>query len=84
MSRLRPIIIVLVLVAVAALAWRVWPRGHGPETLSGYVEGETLYLSAAASGTVSTVAAPPGVSAPSALRSWLTWFCTTPRTFAGG
>jgi HlyD family secretion protein len=60
MSRLRPIIIVLVLVAVVALAWRFWPRGHGPETLSGYVEGETLYLSAAASGTVSTVAVQRG------------------------
>ena len=60
MHRLRPVIIILVLIAAIALAWRFWPRGHGAETLSGYVEGETLYLSAAASGTVSTIAVQRG------------------------
>lgn len=60
MHRLRPVIIILVLIAAIGLAWRFWPRGHGAETLSGYVEGETLYLSAAASGTVSTIAVQRG------------------------
>ncbi len=60
MHKLRPIIIVLVLISLTGLAWRFWPRSHWPETLSGYVEGETLYLSAAASGTVSTLAVQRG------------------------
>lgn len=51
MKKLRPVIIVVVLLALGLLAWRFWPRSHA-ETLSGYVEGEPLYLSAATSGTV--------------------------------
>jgi len=52
MHRLRPILIVLVVLAVAGfLGWRLWPRGDGG-LLTGYIEGETLYLSAPRSGTV--------------------------------
>ncbi|MBU4435307.1 MAG: HlyD family efflux transporter periplasmic adaptor subunit [Alphaproteobacteria bacterium] len=50
----------LAAVAVAVvgfLAWRAWgPAAHPPPRLSGYVEGETLYVGAANAGLVSTVA----------------------------
>jgi HlyD family secretion protein len=49
---MRPVIVVLVLAVIGVLAWALWPRGKGDGTLSGYVEGEALYLSAAESGTV--------------------------------
>jgi HlyD family secretion protein len=48
---LRPVVAIIVIVILGLLVWRLWPRGEG-ELLSGYVEGETLYLSAAQSGTV--------------------------------
>lgn len=52
MHRLRPLIAIALILAVGLLLWRFWPRGDGGETLSGYVEGETLYMSAAVSGSV--------------------------------
>lgn len=53
-KKLRPVIAVVLILALGFLGWRLWPH-HGDETLSGYVEGETLYMSAATSGTVSSV-----------------------------
>lgn len=42
---------------VGFVAWRAWgPSAHPPARLSGYVEGETLYVSASGAGLVSTVA----------------------------
>ncbi len=41
---------------VAIVLWLAWgPGAHTPRALSGYVEGEALYLSAATAGTVSAV-----------------------------
>ena len=51
----RRFIILPVVLAVAASAafavWKLWPA-QGPAVISGYVEGEPLYLSAATSGLV--------------------------------
>lgn len=44
------------LVAVAAVGWWAFGRGTGDRQLSGYVEGEALYLSSSTAGTVSAVA----------------------------
>lgn len=41
-------------VIAAGAAWAFWPRG-GAEPLTGYVEGETLYLAAAQSGAVTAL-----------------------------
>lgn len=60
----RPARIVLAVVAVGVvgfLAWRIWDEGVGrPPRLSGYVEGETLYVGAATAGPVSTVSVQRG------------------------
>jgi HlyD family secretion protein len=51
--------IALAVVAVGVvgfLAWRIWgPDAAHPRRLSGYVEGETLYVAASIAGPVSTV-----------------------------
>ena len=59
MKRKRLIPVVLGVVVVAGVAtWLLWPR---PEpTLSGYVEGETLYFSAPVSGAVTRLAVERG------------------------
>ncbi|HEX5776833.1 MAG TPA: HlyD family efflux transporter periplasmic adaptor subunit, partial [Caulobacteraceae bacterium] len=47
---------VLAVIAVGALAWWAWgPHARGSRMLSGYVEGEALYLSSATAGTLSAV-----------------------------
>jgi len=56
MTRLRPVIAIAAILIVGFLLWRFWPRGADAATLTGYVEGETLYMSAAASGPVAEVA----------------------------
>lgn len=53
--RTRVAIIVILLVAGSVAAWRYWPRDGADGALSGYVEGEALYLSSSTSGTVSRV-----------------------------
>lgn len=56
MNRQRILVIVLLLLAagiVAAVAWL--PRMSRPATLTGYVEGEPLYLAAPVAGTVRAV-----------------------------
>ncbi|MBO9707076.1 MAG: HlyD family efflux transporter periplasmic adaptor subunit [Caulobacter sp.] len=46
---------------VGFLAWRIWgPGAAHPRRLSGYVEGETLYVGAATAGPVSTVSVQRG------------------------
>jgi HlyD family secretion protein len=54
-----PVRIALVVVAVAIvgwLGWRLWgPGSSHPRRLSGYVEGETLYVGASSAGPVSAV-----------------------------
>jgi HlyD family secretion protein len=60
----RPARIVVAVVAVGVvgfLAWRIWgPGAAHPRRLSGYVEGETLYVAASVAGPVSTVSVERG------------------------
>lgn len=53
--RTRAAIIVVLLVAGSVAAWRYWPRDGADGALSGYVEGEALYLSSSTAGAVSRV-----------------------------
>ena len=60
MSRARPIIVVAVLIAAAVLAW-YFLRGPRPERqLSGYIEGDSLFLAAPVAGTVGSLTAQEG------------------------
>jgi len=55
--RVRLVAAVVVAAIVAIVLWLVWgPRRHAGDTLSGYVEGEALYLSSATQGQLSDVA----------------------------
>ena len=56
----RPIIIVIVLLAAAFLAWRLLGGDREAPALSGYIEGETLFLAAPVAGTVTSLAAVEG------------------------
>ena len=57
MNRARQIILVVMVIAGAAwLAWRAWgPQARSEAVLSGYIEGEDLYLSAPVSGFVASI-----------------------------
>ncbi len=59
MNRFSPLIVVIALIGVAFLAWRLWPRAPA-DTLTGYVDGDLLYLSAPVSGSVTSLAAVKG------------------------
>jgi HlyD family secretion protein len=53
----RIVLIALAAVVVAGLLWVAWrPRAEDQSYLSGYVEGEALYLAAPVSGEVSSIA----------------------------
>ena len=60
MSRARPIIIVLLLIGAGVLAWFLLGGSKRERTLSGYIEGENLYLAAPVAGTVEAVSAVEG------------------------
>ncbi len=60
MNRARPIIIVALLVAAAAVAYLLLGRNEPDRQLSGYIEGDSLFLSAPVAGTVRTVMAEEG------------------------
>ncbi len=69
MSRFRPLLIVVLLIAAAVIAWRfLGPRPRAPY-LSGYIVGDNLDLGASVSGTVASIAVADGqrVSAGQAL-----------------
>ena len=56
MKRLPKIVIILLAAASLLLAWLlIAPHFRPARTLSGYIEGETLYLAAPVSGTIASV-----------------------------
>jgi HlyD family secretion protein len=55
MNRARPIIIVAVLIAAAVLAWYLLSGTRRERLLSGYTEGESLFLASPVAGTVGSV-----------------------------
>jgi HlyD family secretion protein len=67
-KRFLPVIAVAAVVLLIGLAWVFWPRSHA-RTLSGYVDGDLLYLSAPISGAVTDLKVRKGdrVSAGAAL-----------------
>jgi HlyD family secretion protein len=60
MSRFRPLIAIAVLLAAGAVLWLLLGGSQRPRTLSGYIEGETLFLAAPVAGTVGSVDAMEG------------------------
>jgi len=52
MKRLRPVLIIAALIGVGVLLWWLFLRPQPARTLTGYVEGERVYLSAPVSGAV--------------------------------
>ena len=60
MSRWRPALFVVAILAVAIVAWLVLRGSSEPSTLSGYIEGDDLYLAAPVAGTVASVSAVEG------------------------
>jgi HlyD family secretion protein len=60
MSRARPIIIVAVLIAAAVLAWYFLRGPRQERQLSGYIEGDSLFLAAPVAGTVGSLTAQEG------------------------
>ena len=60
MSRARPIIVVVLLIAAGIAAWLLLGGRDRERTLSGYIEGESLFLAAPVAGTVSSVSAVEG------------------------
>ena len=60
MSRARPIIVVAVLIAAAVLAWYFLRGPRQERQLSGYIEGDSLFLAAPVAGTVGSLTAQEG------------------------
>jgi HlyD family secretion protein len=60
MSRFRPIFIVALLIAAVLLAWFLLGGSKRERLLTGYIEGENLFLSSPMSGTVAAVSAVEG------------------------
>ena len=63
-QRLRLGLIVIGIAILAYLAWRLLAPGPAHRTLSGYIEGEPLYLAAPVAGTVRSVTAVEGEHVP--------------------
>jgi HlyD family secretion protein len=71
-KRQRLVILVLAGIAALFLAWRLLtPQFRAPDTLSGYIEGDTLYLSAASAGRVRGLAVRRGQRVPAGMRLFL-------------
>jgi HlyD family secretion protein len=60
MNRAKRIIIVALLVGAAALAWYFLSGSKRERQLSGYIEGDSLFLAAPVAGTVSSILAQEG------------------------
>jgi HlyD family secretion protein len=59
MRRLRPFVVLVVALVAAYFVWRLWPK-PSPDTLSGYIDGDLLYLSAPVAGSVTELSAVKG------------------------
>lgn len=55
MKRLRPVLAIGAIVVLGALIWFLFLRGDEARTLTGYIEGERVYLAAPVSGAVSAL-----------------------------
>ncbi len=55
MNRFRPLVILGLIVAAAVAAWLLLGGSRRERTLSGYIEGDDLYLSAPMAGTIRSV-----------------------------
>lgn len=60
MKRLRPLLIIAATIAIAILLWLLLSGSKRERTLSGYIEGEELYLASPVAGTVASVSAVEG------------------------
>ncbi len=52
---LRPVLAILVIAVVAVVVWLMFLRGGEARTLTGYIEGEPVYLAAPVSGAVAAL-----------------------------
>jgi HlyD family secretion protein len=60
MNRLRPLLIVMAVIAAAVVLWLLLSGSKRERMLSGYIEGEELYLASPVAGTVASVSAVEG------------------------
>jgi len=60
MKHIRPIIVIVLLAVAAALIWYFLSGTKRERLLSGYIEGESLFLAAPVAGTVGTITAQEG------------------------
>jgi HlyD family secretion protein len=60
MKRWRPALFMAAIVAIVVVGWLVLGGSNKPRTLSGYIEGDDLYLAAPIAGTVASVSAVEG------------------------
>jgi len=60
MNRLRPLLILVAVIAAAIVLWLLLSGSERERMLSGYIEGEELYLASPVAGTVASVTAVEG------------------------
>ena len=60
MTRSRSLMVVGLFVVIGVVAWLVLGGSDKPRMLSGYIEGDDLYLAAPVSGTVASISAVEG------------------------
>ena len=60
MNRVRVVIVIVLLIAAGVAAWLLFGRSPRERLLSGYIEGQNLYLAAPVAGTVASVSAVEG------------------------
>lgn len=68
MNRARPIIVIVLLVGAVALLWYLLSGQQRERMLSGYIEGESLFLAAPVAGTISSITAEEGQRVPAGAR----------------
>jgi HlyD family secretion protein len=60
MSRFRPLVVIALLIAAGVAAWLLLGGSKRERLLSGYIEGENLFLSSPVAGTVGSISAVEG------------------------